>query len=188
MDRRQLLTGLSLVAALGVSIYGTAQYEVPAGRAPDGGHGQSANALSEDEMQFVSAVAESIIPTTDTPGAQAAGVPTFLGLLFSDCMLPEEQRRFRTGIGTLEAQCRDRHHKAFADCTQGQQHALLREWDDAAFGGPRVPESFFRNLKQLVVLGYYTSQAGQVEELQTSMDGGQDQPGGPVMMPPPFKL
>ena len=82
------------------------------------------------------------------------------------------------------------HGRPFADCGTAEQVAQLKAWDDAAFSGAPTPTPppFFVLLKQLVISAYYTSQIGQDVELETTLDAGENEPYGPVMMSPPFKI
>ena len=146
--------------------------------------------LSAEELAFVAALSEGIIPATDTPGAVGAGVPQFIGLLFTDWFTREEQQEFRSGLAGLDAACRAKCQRAFASCAAADQLSLLSAWDDDAFRErPHdAPKPFFRRFKELTIIGYYTSEVGQNQELKAGFGGGQDVAGGPVSQPPPFRL
>jgi hypothetical protein len=147
--------------------------------------------LDAAELALVAAMAEGIIPATDTPGALGAGVPDFFGLLFSEWFLPEEQSAFRAGLKTFDAASQARFSRIFSACSQEQQVALLTEWDHAAAAARRAgppPYPLFAQFKALTVVGYYTSEIGQNQELHTVLDAGERDPNGPVMMPVPFRL
>lgn len=149
----------------------------------------AANDLSSNEQQFVSDVAERIIPATDTPGAIEAGVPAFIAMLYRDWLLPEEQAAFRQGIAELERDARNGHGRNFSACDAGQQHTLLMQWDEGAFAAPAgSTKPFFLTLKQLIVSVYYTSEVGQDTELETVMDAGENASTGPINMTPPFRI
>ena len=146
-------------------------------------------ALNAGELRFVDALAEGILPATDTPGARAAKVPEFIAMLFDEWMLADDQRAFRTGLATLDAECTHSLGRPFADCAPAQQLTLLEQWDRAASQAPSGTQApFFRRFKSLVVTAYYTSEIGQVEELKIQFGAGQDSPAGPVMATPPFGL
>lgn len=146
--------------------------------------------LAASEMKLVDALAEGILPATDTPGARAAGVPAFVGLLFAEWMYRDEQQAFRDGLAALAADARSKTGRAFDDCAPAQQLELLKGWDAAAFApAPHdAPPPFFRRFKTLVVVGYYTSEVGQVQELQVQFGGGEMEAPGPAPSPPPFRL
>lgn len=188
IDRRKLLIGAGLVAAVVIpaGIYG-----IP--RLVDGPaeSDEKQEPLDAGEMALVSAMSEGIIPQTDTPGAIGAGVPAFIGMLFSEWMMPDEQATFRTGLEQFDADAKSRFGKPFADASADQQGQLLKAWDDAVTkarvgGASDLPP--FAKFKSITVIAYYTSEVGQEEELHAIMDAGQNDPNGPVMMPVPFNV
>ena len=133
--------------------------------------------LDAGQMELVAVMADHIIPQTDTPGARAAGVHRFVDALLSDHYPAPERDRFVAGLADVDARARSRHAKAFLECAPDQQVALLTELDDAAYpaaGGDaaRAPETwFFRRMKELTLVGYYTSQIGATQELHPSPFG-----------------
>jgi hypothetical protein len=58
--------------------------------------------LSQSQKQIVAAVAEHIIPKTDTAGAIEAGVPAFIELMLADCYHKPEHNSFLKGLADLE--------------------------------------------------------------------------------------
>lgn len=188
IDRRKLLISAGLVAAVVIpaGIYGIPRLVEPRGTGDDG-----LDPLDTAEVALVSAMAEGIIPTTDTPGAIGAGVPQFIALLFSEWMSIDEQSTFRNGLRQFDAVTKKRFGRIFAKATPKQQGELLEEWDRAAAlarskGAADLPP--FAKFKSITVISYYTSQVGQDEELKAIMDAGQGDPNGPVMMPLPFNV
>ncbi|MET0265079.1 MAG: gluconate 2-dehydrogenase subunit 3 family protein [Duganella sp.] len=133
-------------------------------------------ALAADEMAVLAAAAEVIVPATDTPGAQQAGVPQFIGALFTNWMSDEEAALLRSGLAGLDASARERYQRSYAACTPEQGAELLQALRATSpYGGrtfsltdrildPKAP--FYLRLRDLVVLGYFTSEAGSNQELR----------------------
>jgi hypothetical protein len=126
---------------------------------------------------MVSQLAELIIPTTDTPGAIAAGVPTFIDQIVSTWCTLQERRIFVAGLDALDAFCQTRYARAFVGCDTRQQALALADTEQHAstyrspYGGGIFSDAdeaapFFYKLKQLTVLGYYTSEIGATQELR----------------------
>lgn len=187
-DRRRILIGAGLLAAV---VIPAGIYTIPRMGEPAVDPNADAEPLSNDEQTLVAAMAEGIIPRTDTPGAIAAEVPAFITMLFAEWMNPDEQTAFRAGLEEFQRDARARHGKPFEKLAADKQLALLVEWDAAATaartrGDAALPA--FAKFKSLVVVGYYTSKVGQDTELQVVMSAGQDNPNGPVMMPVPFNV
>lgn len=158
--------------------------------------------LDAGQLALLGAIAEGIIPTTDTPGALSAGVPAFIALLYSEWMLPDEQSAFVAGLAELERECSAQTGHAFSACDPTQQLTLLRQWDAAAARARRegtavqwnaaataahhegTAVAFFARLRTLVLIGYYTSEVGQVQELDMQYGGGANHAGGPMFNVP----
>jgi hypothetical protein len=133
--------------------------------------------LDPGQLELVATMAEHIVPQTDTPGARGAGVHRFVDTLLSDHYPAPERDQFVAGLADIDARTRSRHGKAFVECTADQQVALLTELDEAAYpvaasDAPRAPEAwFFHRIKELTLVGYYTSQVGATQELHPSPFG-----------------
>ena len=158
IDRRGLLTWAGLILA--------GEIVAPLARAlaADSAPGFSATQVqfTPDQRAFVSAISECIIPTTDTPGAIAAGVPAFIEMMLADWYAPGDRDDFMHGLGIVEGYARVQHEKAFAVLSPAEQDQILTL---AMQGGiPMLGGEFFDHCRQLVVLGYYTSEIGCKQE------------------------
>lgn len=128
-------------------------------------------ALSDADMAKVARLAELIIPETDTPGAIEAGVPEFIQLIVADWYRPEERAIFLDGLQAIDVLSRDRTGDLFLDADQADQVAILQTLEneflqnDAAAAGIEGDSPFFAKLKELTVVGYYTSEVGATQEL-----------------------
>ena len=166
MDRRQLirflmataglkcLDGLSAdeLLAFGTDVRGSAAQA-----------GQSSGVLDAHARRTVVIAAERIIPASGTPGATDADVVTFIDRMLADWYNSDERDRFLAGLRELDARCRARHGKDFADCDERDQVAELTAFDDAAAARRRRPganpnEHWFAMLKYTTVFGYCTSE------------------------------
>jgi hypothetical protein len=179
---------MAIASALAVSAPGLAWADTLKRRPASLPPGSYLPPLTERQLAFVAAVAECIIPATDTGGASAAEVAPFVGYLYSNWMLPSEQRDALRGLDGLAASAETELRQPFESSAEDKQLALVSRWDALAYA-PRphdVPAPFFRRLKELVLVGYYTSPVGQDIELQVQFGGGQGEPGGPAMSSPPF--
>jgi hypothetical protein len=106
----------------------------------------------------VAALADLIIPATDTPGAKAAGVNRYIDLLLNDG--PVEQRNeFLAGLAYLDGQAIAKHGQPFVKCTAAQQTAILTDFDKGSGPGSR----FFRMAKMMTSRIYYSTEIGTKE-------------------------
>ncbi len=111
--------------------------------------------LTGQQHATVSALAERILPRTDTPGALDAGVPAFVDRMFGEFMTAEEKERLARGVVAIDTAAVRVHQRAYAQLSVAQQDALLQTAADAAGDDPK---SFFYQIKELTIVGYFTSE------------------------------
>src|SRR5262245_60551887 len=59
--------------------------------------------LASARATVLAAVADRILPRTDTPGAADVGVPAFIDRLYGEFMTPAEQKLLLAGLDEIEA-------------------------------------------------------------------------------------
>ena len=111
--------------------------------------------LSAKQAATAGAVAERIIPRTDTPGALDVGVPAFVDLMFGKFMTADEKNIFAAGLADVEARSVTANKRAFSQLSAAQQDSLLTEIAEAA---QNKTQTFFHLVKELTLLGYFTSE------------------------------
>jgi hypothetical protein len=158
LDRRGLLTGAS--AFLGVELAAplakALAADMPAGFTP------SHAAFSAEQRALVAAISERIVPTTDTPGAIAAGVPEFIEMMLADWYEATDRNDFINGLGIFEGHCRVQFEHAFVGIAPEEQDLVLTQAMTGKISG--LSSGFFEHCRQLVLLGYYTSEIGCKQE------------------------
>jgi hypothetical protein len=132
--------------------------------------------LNPHQNATVTTISELIIPQTDTPGAKAARVNEFVDLILTEWYEEDEKSIFLTGLTDIDASTRNLFGKDFIDCPEKLQLEVLRALDDEVADARaevrrgsnrrRPPErNFFFMIKQLTLIGYYTSEIGFEQEL-----------------------
>lgn len=127
--------------------------------------------LSKDQATLVSEVAEIIIPKTDTPGAKDTGVPAFIDLILKDVYPKEDQDRFTEGLKAFDAEAQKTYHDAFVDLDPEQQQEFVKKIHDEAIlveknTKPAPKRPFILMMKELTMLGFFTSKEGATQVLQ----------------------
>ncbi|HKB95629.1 MAG TPA: gluconate 2-dehydrogenase subunit 3 family protein [Rhizomicrobium sp.] len=163
LDRRSLLTGAT--ALLGAELVAPLARALAAETMPAGtGTGFTAShaVFTPEQSALVAAISERIIPTTDTPGAIAAGVPAFIEMMLADWYEPTDRNEYMAGLGVLEGYSRVQFARPFAGISAEEQDLLL----NFAMTGriPGLPGNFFEHCRQLVIMGYYSSEIGCKQE------------------------
>ena len=166
LDRRDMFKSLLALSAVGaVSACGGAQETASTDAATDTAAEVSTGGFfNASEMAFISAVADTIIPTTDTPGAVAAGVPDTIQALATDWGNDQFRTFWRNGVETLGSTLNERAGGDFGSLDAEQKLATLTSYDASVFDG-QTNDGFYRALKATIVEAYYMSEPGATEEL-----------------------
>lgn len=117
--------------------------------------GAVAASFTPAQAATVRAVADRILPRTDTPGAVDVGVPGFIDRFYGGFMTPTEQQLLMKGLGNVEAAAKAAHGAPFATLSPEQQDVVLQ---GIARAEEQQAESAFRLLRSVTVLGYFTSE------------------------------
>lgn len=121
--------------------------------------------LNSDQLALVRELGEIIIPTTDTPGAIAAGVHDFINHFMVYCASEGEQQWLLGGLATIEKSAQKNFSKPFLALDKSQQIQLLTQMEQASDGFTENDRKLFKQFKALVTFGYYTSEIGASQEL-----------------------
>ena len=125
-----------------------------------------------EDIAYLDEVADTILPTTaSSPGAKAAAVGSFMAVMVKDCYDERDQKIFTEGMNKLQDACKKKNDKYFMECTPEQRHALLVELDKEQkdFSKDKKkddPQHYFRLMKELTLLGYFTSEIGSTKALR----------------------
>lgn len=125
-------------------------------------------ALTSEQGELVATIAEHVIPETDTPGARAAGVHVFIDRMLAGHYGEADRKRVLDGLAEIDARAQRECGGPFIRCSADAQRALLTRIDQEAFAetGGRREVPWFRTIKELTILGYYTSEVGATQELR----------------------
>jgi hypothetical protein len=159
MDRREaiqrvtaLLGGVALAGNSGLLSAIERAHLRAARRHPEVG------AFTAQDVALLDEIADTILPDTKTPGAKAAHVGAFMVVMVTDTYEEREQGIFRDGLKSL-------NDGGFMTATPAQRLARLEQLDreqkaymDARQRG--APAHYFRLMKELTLLGYFTSEIG----------------------------
>src|SRR5947209_3616891 len=96
MNRRDAISRVALI--MGGAVIG-ADYFLSGRKSPSK---KVEDLFAEDTVAFLNEVADTILPTTSSPGAKAANVGHFMSVMLQDCYTPEDQKTFVDGISKLD--------------------------------------------------------------------------------------
>jgi gluconate 2-dehydrogenase gamma chain len=180
MNRREflqcaaILISGSTAAQLGFSL--SEEQQVYLASAPDY-NTHKVNYFSPAQREIVAAMAEVIIPRTDTPGAIDAGAPHYIELMVADWLNDEERAIFDAGMADMETRIPVEYGKPFVQLTPKEQLKILEDLEDAASDSPwydlgNVQRDFVEDapficqMKELTIWGFFTSEEGGSQVLR----------------------
>jgi hypothetical protein len=130
--------------------------------------------FSEKDISFFDEVAETILPGTDTPGAKDAEVGKFMASYSTDCYDQVQLKIVKEGINKLNEAAEKKYKNDFIHLTASQRQELLIEID-AESKKPmdaneklkkEEPPHYFILMKQMTLLGFFTSKPGASQVLR----------------------
>lgn len=118
--------------------------------------------LSGEQEALLTSIVDTILPTTDTPGAKDLGVPAFIQKMLADCYEKDVQENFIKGLEKTEAVAKDSFLNSFGTCTSLQRKDVLNKLSTSA---EQTQKDYFALVKSLTILGFTTSEYVQTKHL-----------------------
>lgn len=127
--------------------------------------------FDEDQVAILDEVGETILPATNTPGAKAANIGAFMAVMVQDCYKPEDQKVFMDGFKQLGEASEAKFGQKFMKLDAKKRTALLTALDTEQKEyminkEPEQPSHYFRMMKELTMLGFFTSEVGANQALR----------------------
>ena len=144
------------------------------------GTGATLRTLNAHQEATVKAMAEMILPRTDTPGATDVGACEFIDLILTEWYDDSERSRFLKGLADVDAHTQTLFGKDFVECSPQQQAEILIALGEKMVAETEVTrnprpargdwssrsnENPYSMLRRLTLTAYYTSEAGATSEL-----------------------
>jgi gluconate 2-dehydrogenase gamma chain len=177
MDRREAIK--RSILALGFAISAPAIMGVLKGCKPVPELTYSPEFFTTDQATLIGELSEIILPRTTTPGAKDVGVPGFIDRLLGAVYSKEDQDKFIKGLTEFNEDAKRTYNDAFVELDRATQIAFVKRHHDNALstsassgakgwwnagGGAEKP--FILKVKELTILGFFTSKVGANEVLQ----------------------
>ncbi len=107
--------------------------------------------LSVSNEITLAAITDTIIPKTDTPGANELGVPQFIEKMFKDCYDQAAQNNLSMGLVTLDAVAISEYGQSFASLNKDQRLEVLKKMSTSAYPDQK---NFLNMIKRMTIDGY----------------------------------
>lgn len=170
MNRREALQRAAWVLGYTVSIPALSQVLEACQSRPELGF--QPTFLKPEQASIVAEVSGIIIPKTDTPGAKEVGVPQFIDLVVRDCYKKEDQDNFLKGLDEFDKGAKEAYGDLFMDLAPEKQVEYVTRVHGAMVEATKAPDfrekprPFMHTMKELTVVGFFTSEPGATQVLQ----------------------
>lgn len=188
MDRREAVKYISIL--LGGTVIGADAFltgcKTKSGSTTD---------WTTEDIAYLNEIGETILPRTSTPGAKDANVGQFMTVMVNDCYEEADQKAFREGLDKLNDASKKKFNGGFTQITPQKRHELLveidkeskdyqqktvnpfnekegkKEKEEATKGNhnyvrQHMAPHYFTMLKQLTLLGFFTSKEGMTKAVR----------------------
>jgi hypothetical protein len=158
MQRRDLLRSAAHTAAALVLLPRAASAEVV---------WQRVHALAQPAAQasLVASLADTLLPRTDTPGANDVNVSAFVDVIVAEYYTDAERTAFQEGLVAIDGLAQRMAGAPFAALTAAQRVPVMNALDQPI--DRETPEArTYSRLKGLIIHAYFTSERVQREVLE----------------------
>jgi len=158
MNRREALKHTATIT--GMVFSASATFGFLQGCTPTGDPGWQPQFLDSQQIKIIADIAELILPKTDTPGAIDLHVPEFIDLMLKDYISKEDQEAFIHGLIRFQEAAEEEYGYFYIESSLFERQEMLlweesRSLNDFNNTGKM---NFFLTLKELTILGYYSSE------------------------------
>jgi gluconate 2-dehydrogenase gamma chain len=129
--------------------------------------------FTEEQALTISELAEIILPKTTTPGAKDVGVPGFIDDLLKTTYSKEKQANFLKELAEFDEEAKKEYGDNFGLLKKEDQLAFVKKKHDEALSSDNANHSMKKNeasfiltIKELTLLGFFTSEPGATQVLQ----------------------
>ncbi|MDO6488094.1 gluconate 2-dehydrogenase subunit 3 family protein [Colwellia sp. 6_MG-2023] len=121
--------------------------------------------FSQAEMQILHDICAVVLPATDTPSAAELDAHGFLDHQLNACHSKAQQADAKTIVNKINKQSQVNFSQAFTKITADQQTALLVALESQTLGFNSQDKEQFKDLKALLIFGYFTTEVGATQAL-----------------------
>jgi len=123
---------------------------------------------SEADETLLTIIGDTILPATPgSRGAAAVDIGRFVLCMTEECFAPEFGPLLRRGLREIQGASQAAFARDFAALSPAQREGILTDYEKVAATAKGFPAGNpFRHIKQLALLGYFTSEEGATRALR----------------------
>lgn len=166
IDRREMLKALTLMTGYAITAGVASAFLSGCKSDPTAAaQGGTASILSDEQIKTIAAIVDRIIPKTDTPGAVDAGVDQYISLAVNKFYKAEDQKKFLENFTRFDKLATDKYKKTFVQLSDQNKDDILKILAEEWKKNEKDPH-IFKEIRDLTVTGYCTSEAGATQLLK----------------------
>jgi hypothetical protein len=121
--------------------------------------------FTDADRALLDKVGDTVVPATDIPGAAAVNIGAFMISIVNECYSERQHAVFSEGLIKINEAATAKYGAAFGDCTPAQRTELASALDaeQQAYNAKKTkdePAHYFRMMKELSVVGFFSSEIG----------------------------
>jgi len=178
LDRRDLMAYMATL--LGAAAIPAEAFAAPRGKAKR--KVAAKKFFTPSQAALVTALADTFIPETDTPGAVSAGVPAHFDAMMGRWASAETKALVIASLASIDKMALEADKKTFAQLTPARRKELLIPYDKAALkpvpkkdklaglaalmgAGASVVDPGYNRIKDLIIGLHYASEAAMTKDI-----------------------
>jgi hypothetical protein len=114
--------------------------------------------ITGDEEELLGEIADTIIPTNDTPGAKAVGAHHFTLVMVDDCMSKADQEKYLKGMRSFDEKAKEISGKTFIKQSAEERLKTLSTIEKEEDKLTDELKTFYFTTKGYTLHGYQSSQ------------------------------
>lgn len=172
MNRRDAIRNVALLMGSALTVSTLTVFQ--SGCAPS--KEKETGVFSTEQKHFFDIIADIILPETDSPGAKEAKVGALIVIMLEDCYSVEDRNKIIQSLQEIEKLGTQSFNKPFTSLAPDQQTKLIENLDQEAYtlasDDRKNIHDGYRIIKELTLLGYFTSEPGATQALNYIMAPG----------------
>jgi hypothetical protein len=113
--------------------------------------------ITEEQEKLISAISETLLPKTSTPGAIDVSASQFTAKMVDDCLSKKDQAKWMTGMTKFYELAIIKNEKPFSEWSVADREKILNEFEEKKIEGEEV-NFFYQTVRKFTLQAYTTSE------------------------------
>lgn len=166
LNRREILERMAIVSGGLISLTVLSACEGGVSVDKSAKKDTALKSLSQEQLDLIGDIADTIIPDTDTPGAKAINIHYFIDELVANWMTSVQRSQFLSDVSALDIRIKSEKGKSFSMLSLDDRDLMLDQLGEEMIEqNAQGTKHIYKEIRELTIFGYYTSEVGASVEL-----------------------